>query len=119
MLPSELRIRPPPSRNQLRGTADPASAQRGRESFARRGCGDCHAPPAYTSARAVDVGVHDEAGRRAFNPPSLRGVSQGGPFFHDGRAADLADVFTRDRHQITGDLPAREWADLLAFLEDL
>ncbi|HEY1376681.1 MAG TPA: hypothetical protein VGF55_07795, partial [Gemmataceae bacterium] len=67
----------------------------------------------------VDVGLSDEAGHRTFNPPSLRGVSQAGPFFHDGRAADLAEVFTRHRHQITGDLTARERDDLLAFLEDL
>ena len=54
-----------------------------------------------------------------FNPPSLRGVSQGGPYFHDGRAATLTDVLTRYRHQLKGELSERERLDLRAFLEDL
>jgi YVTN family beta-propeller protein len=112
-------LRPPPPRNRLRGNPDATAIRRGRDSFGRRGCGDCHAPATFTSAKAVDVGLRDEAGHRAYNPPSLRGVSQAGPFFHDGRAADLAEVFARYRHEIAGDLTAQERDDLLAYLADL
>ncbi|HEY1378345.1 MAG TPA: YncE family protein, partial [Gemmataceae bacterium] len=45
-------LRPPPPRNRLRETSDADAVRRGRESFGRRGCGDCHAPPTYTSAKA-------------------------------------------------------------------
>jgi YVTN family beta-propeller protein len=110
----------------LRTLASPAplgqsrgSARRGQEVFERQRCGTCHAAPTYTKALTYDVGLSDEANNRAFNPPSLRGVSQAGPFFHDGRAATLADVFKRHRHQLQGDLGAKELDDLLAFLESL
>jgi DNA-binding beta-propeller fold protein YncE len=112
-------LTPAPPLGRFRDSADRATVARGREAFDRQGCGTCHAPPTYTTPRTYDVGLVDEAGLRAFNPPSLRGVSQGGPFFHDGRAATLADVFARHRHQIRGDIAAAELADLLAFLESL
>ena len=80
----------------------------------------CHIPPlTYTSHEAHDVGFADERGLRKFNPPSLRGVGQAGPYFHDGRAATLEDVFVRYRHQLDRELPKSELADLLAFLQSL
>jgi YVTN family beta-propeller protein len=105
---------PPPLRN---GQA--ALIERGREVFRRRNCVSCHAPPTYTSAKTYDVGLTDEVGNTRFNPPSLRGVGQGGPFFHDGRAARLEEVFTRYRHQLKGDLDKGELNELLGFLESL
>ena len=93
--------------------------RRGREVFGRQGCGGCHAPPAYTSGKTYDVGLADEAGNTAFNPPSLRGVGQGGPYFHDGRAVTLEEVFTRHRHQLKEGVKDEEVKDLLRFLETL
>jgi cytochrome c peroxidase len=78
-----------------------------------------HLPPAYTSGGIFNVGLRDEAGNWFFNPPSLRGVGQGGPYFHDNRAATLEEVFTRERHQLKVELSKRELADLLAFLRGL
>jgi YVTN family beta-propeller protein len=112
-------LAPAPPIGRFRDASDRATVARGREVFDRQGCSTCHAPPTYTTPRTYDVGLVDESGQQAFNPPSLRGVSQGGPFFHDGRAATLADVFVRHRHQLRGDLAAGELADLLAFLESL
>jgi len=99
--------------------ADTDAAARGKALFAAQGCGECHPGPRYTSDKVVDVGVHDEKGNKAFNPPSLRGVRLGGPFFHDGRAATLDDVFRVHKHQLKGELTADEVRDLLAFLESL
>jgi cytochrome c peroxidase len=65
------------------------------------------------------VGLVDEAGQRRFNPPSLRGVRQGRRFFHDGRAASLAAIFTRHRHELRGSLDAQQVSDLVAFLRSL
>jgi YVTN family beta-propeller protein len=112
-------LAPPPSLARLRGELDEVAVRRGGEVFRRQGCAGCHAPPAYTSAKTYDVGLVDEAGARMFNPPSLRGVSQGGPYFHDGRAATLEEVFTRHRHQVQGEPTRAELDDLLAFLRSL
>jgi hypothetical protein len=46
-------------------------------------------------------------------------VSQAGPFFHDGRAATLEEVFTRHRHQLKNQLARETLAELLTFLESL
>jgi cytochrome c553 len=107
---------PPPS--------GPASAgskpvQRGKEVFAARGCIRCHAPPTYTTPRTYEVGLEDEMGLRAFNPPSLRGVSHGSTFFHDGRVASLADVLVQHGRAVPADLSAAEREDLVEFLRSL
>ena len=99
--------------------SDEGAVRRGRDVFTSNGCANCHAPPAYTARRTYDVGLVDEVGNKQFNPPSLRGVSQGGPFFHDGRAATLEEVFTRHRHQLKNKLSEQELGDLLAFLASL
>jgi YVTN family beta-propeller protein len=115
-----LRTLPPaPSLDRLTGKVNRETVRRGRHVFQKQGCATCHAPPTYTSAKIYDVGLRDEAGLRQFNPPSLRGVSQGGPFFHDNRAATLEEVFTRHRHQLKGKLSKSELADLIGFLRSL
>lgn len=106
---------PPPPR---RGPAGD-SVRRGETVFRARGCVRCHAPPTYTTSRTYEVGLEDEAGKTAFNPPSLRGVGHGAAFFHDGRATRLEEVFTRHRHQVPADMPPPEVDDLLAFLRTL
>jgi YVTN family beta-propeller protein len=114
-----MTLSPPPSRARLLGKLDEAAVRRGREVFTQHDCADCHRPPLYTSAKTYDVGLSDEAGLKAFNPPSLRGVSQGGSYFHDGRAVTIAQVFTRYRHQLKGELTKQELDDLLHFLGSL
>lgn len=108
-----------PSLLSARGIDDPETVKRGRKVFVREKCASCHAAPSYTSAKTYDVGLHDEAGGKLFNPPSLRGVSQAGPYFHDNRAATLEDVFVRFRHQLPEPLTTQELSDLLRFLESL
>jgi YVTN family beta-propeller protein len=107
---------PPPARVGRRGPDDVA---RGRKVFEARACARCHAPPHYSHAKAFDVGLRDEAGKKAFNPPSLRGVSQGARFLHDNRAGSLREVFGRHRHGLEGDLAPADLQALLAFLESL
>jgi mono/diheme cytochrome c family protein len=109
-------LAPPPAR---RGERADEAVRRGKAVFASRDCIRCHAPPAYTTPRTYEVGLEDEMGKSAFNPPSLRGVGHGVAFFHDGRATSLEEVFTRHRHQIPADMPRKELDDLLAFLNSL
>jgi cytochrome c peroxidase len=93
----------------------PAYAK-GRAIFENQACNRCHTPPTFTSDKTYDVGLKDEVGNSRFNPPSLRGVSQGGPYFHDNRAGTLAEVFTRYRHQLSRELTKTELEDLLSYL---
>ncbi|MEC8507764.1 MAG: hypothetical protein VXZ53_12360, partial [Planctomycetota bacterium] len=79
----------------------------------------CHQPPLYTSPDLYDVGFEDEEGNREFNPPSLRGVSQRGPYFHDNRAGSLEEVLEKFRHQVTKELTSQERRDLIHFLRSL
>jgi YVTN family beta-propeller protein len=110
---------PPPSLLAARGQIDEAARERGRQVFHAQGCADCHRPPTYTTQAAYDVDLVDEQGRREFNPPSLRGVSQRDGLFHDNRAAGLEEVLTRFNHGGAGSLPPQDQADLLHFLQSL
>jgi DNA-binding beta-propeller fold protein YncE/cytochrome c peroxidase len=110
---------PPPSRDELRGTLDEAAVERGSLVFEQRGCVQCHAPPLYTTPDRYDVGLEDSEGNRLFNPPSLRGVGQRGPYFHDNRAESLESVFRDHGHPVEGELTEAEFQDLLAFLRSL
>jgi DNA-binding beta-propeller fold protein YncE len=91
--------------------------ERGRQVFEQHGCRECHTPPTYTSPDSYDVGLNDEAGVRKFNPPSLRGVSQRAPYFHDNRAARLIDVL--NEHAGASSLTDADRLALVRFLESL
>lgn len=82
-----------------------ALGQSGAQIFAREQCGSCHVPPHYTNSTApaptlVDVGtLRPSSGQRlggvlpGIDVPTLRGVFASAPYFHDGSAPTLADVF--------------------------
>jgi YVTN family beta-propeller protein len=112
-------LSPPPGINELRATLDPLAIARGKAVFESQKCGRCHAPPAYTTPHVYDVGLPDSQGNRLFNPPSLRGLSHRGPYFHDNSAATLEDVFHVHGHGLEGDFGGSELADLLTFLWNL
>jgi len=109
----------PPSVDKLRGTFDEKAVERGRGLFTAEGCVNCHAPPTFTTPKTYDVGLKDQQGNRHFNPPSLRGVGQRAPYFHDNSAASLEEVFRKHGHQLTRDLSDAELADLISFLRSL
>jgi cytochrome c peroxidase len=113
-------LEPPPAVDTLRGTQDVAATVRGAAVFERLGCMRCHAPGIYTTPQAYDVGLVDAGGHRTFNPPSLRGLSQRGPYFHDNSSVTLEDVFFTHSHQLPEVTPAEaDVRDLLAFLRSL
>jgi YVTN family beta-propeller protein len=103
----------------LRGTQDKGAIARGQKVFEQHDCARCHAPPTYTTRDSYDVGLKDKEGNARFNPPSLRGLSHRGPFFHDGSAKKLEDVFKERKHPGEGELSAEEVKDLVEFLRSL
>jgi YVTN family beta-propeller protein len=110
---------PPPAIDKMRANRVPDLVERGKTIFTSRGCVECHVTPRFTSPESYDVGMIDEQGNREFNPPSLRGVSQRRPFFHDNRAATLEDVLLKHRHQLEDPLDPEDVTALLAFLRSL
>ncbi|MDA0285137.1 MAG: hypothetical protein O3B86_17450, partial [Planctomycetota bacterium] len=110
---------PAPGILTARDEADRPSIRRGQQVFASHGCTGCHQPPSFASPLSFDVGFRDEAGKRYFNPPSLMGVSQRGPYFHDNRAARLVDVLLEFDHADAASLPDTEIDDLVDFLKSL
>jgi YVTN family beta-propeller protein len=109
----------PPPVAVLRGTIDQAAVERGRAVFAKHDCASCHAAPTYTTPPAYDVGLADSLGNKEFNPPSLRGLSHRGPFFHDNRAETVEDIFFKHGHPNSAAYSAEEVRDLAAFLLSL
>ena len=95
------------------------AARRGRKVFERLECGRCHHPDTFTTDKSYDVGLHDEAGLRAFNPPSLRGVGQRYVLFHDGRAQSIREAITQFRHDDAGSITPAEVDDLSEYLSGL
>jgi len=110
---------PPPSIDSARGIQDRQAVDRGRKLFGNLQCTDCHQPPVFTTPDTYDVGIDDKLGKNKFNPPTLLGVGQRGPYFHDNRAASLEEVFLKHKHQLERDLSAAELKDLLSFLRSL
>lgn len=82
-----------------------ANAQTGEGLFQREQCTSCHVPPAYTDSSLGTATLHDvgtlreTSGQRLGAPltgidtPGLRGLHATAPYFHDGSAPTLADVF--------------------------
>ena len=106
---------PPPG--ATRGGED--AMARGRAIFnrpfpagGRLGCAGCHPP----SAAFQDGQRHDVGTGGLFDSPSLRGLGETAPYFHDGRAEDLAAVVRHfdARHELG--LGPGEVADLAAYL---
>ena len=89
---------------------------RGETLFAANGCTSCHPAPLFTDRRKHDVGTGTPLERKgnAFDTPSLRGLFDTAPYFHDGSAATQLDVLAR--HGNTAHLSAAEREDLAAFL---
>jgi len=109
----------PPPVAELRGTVNQPAIDRGRAVFAKHDCGSCHAAPTYTTRDAYDVGLPDALGNKQFNPPSLRGLSHRGPFFHDASAETVEDIFLKHGHPSAAGYSADEVRDLAAFLLSL
>jgi len=117
-------LRAPFSPDHQNGEPLTEAALRGREIFHRDdvGCAECHPAPLYTDLKRHDVGTAtaDERIGPAFDTPTLRGLYDSAPYFHDGRATSLRQTLTfpsaNSEHDMRGILSESEIDDLLAFL---
>jgi YVTN family beta-propeller protein len=86
------------------------------------GCITCHPSPLYTDQQRHDVGTAtaNEKIGPAYDTPSLRGLYDSAPYFHDGSAPTLHDALTRfspgGEHDVRGALAEADIQDLIDFL---
>jgi cytochrome c peroxidase len=83
-------LQPPPVNPY---SPNPALLSRGEEVFAEQGCAECHVGPAGTNLQSYAVGTGSDPDA-LYDTPSLRWLWLTAPYFHDGSAATLRDVFT-------------------------
>ncbi len=92
--------------------SDPALIERGAEIFEEQGCAECHAGTAGTNTLSHDVGTGG-----TFDTPSLRWLWTSAPYFHDGAAASLRDVFMLPgAHYLAQTMPMEDIDALTAYL---
>jgi cytochrome c peroxidase len=114
----------PPNPNRGPGGALSPAAERGQTLFRGKArCARCHQGENYTSTKNYDVKLEDDGSPyELWNPPSLRGLWERGPFLHDGRAETLEQLL-RSAHspeKLGGkELTPDERRDLIEFLKAL
>ncbi len=106
---------------------DATELKLGREMFTTLECERCHVPPIFTDRELHEVGTGDELleknshGRGTnFDTPSLIGVWMTAPYFHDGSAQTLEDVFRIGTvHNVFEQLSAEELGSLIGYMKAL
>ena len=106
---------------------NPEVATNGERLFNTLDCQSCHTPPLFTDRQLHDVGTGDPEkeknshGRSTnFDTPSLRGVWLTAPYFHDGSAGTLEEVFRMGTvHNISAAITSEEMEALAAYLRAL
>jgi YVTN family beta-propeller protein len=98
-------------------------AARGQEVFEAKDCLECHSGSLFSDAQVVDVGTGlsplEQQGTR-FRTPSLRWLWLSAPYFHDGSAPTLRDVFTLPgAHQLIRTVSQEDIDALIAYLLSL
>jgi YVTN family beta-propeller protein len=117
-------LKPPPHPRAERTGGENAAVRRGEAVFKDKArCNRCHRPPYYTSPGAYDVKLEAEGSPyKLWNPPSLLGLHDRGPYLHDGRAKTLKEVLEKHHtpDMLGGpELTDEEQHDLRAFLLSL
>lgn len=107
-----------------RRPATDRTVDQGRELFVgKAGCARCHRGDEYHSTMNYDLPQErDGSPYQRWNPPSLRGLLDRGPYLHDGRARSLEDVLQKHHtpESLGGEaLTPREQLSLIAFLKTL
>ena len=93
---------------------------RGKAIFAAQGCADCHVGPAATDLQSHDVGTGTsplEKRGTSFDTPSLRWLWLSAPYFHDGSAQTLQQVFELPgKHQLIYKVSPQDIHSLVDYL---
>ena len=108
------------------GAQKSEAAQRGAAVFTKAACDTCHSGKFFTDLKPHDVGTKgrlDLASDSAeFYTYTLADLWRSAPYLHDGSAATLKDVITKnvgDKHGKTSGLTAQEIDDLVQYQLEL
>lgn len=94
---------------------DAELAQRGADLFASLDCASCHQGETFQDGLLHDIGTGGE-----INTPTLNWLWMSAPYFHDGGAETLAEVFTLpSSHQLVTELSPDDIHALTAYLMTL
>ena len=97
----------------------------GQQIFLAQNCHSCHSGPAFTDTQRHDVGtIQPSSGQGigqplpgiGFETPTLKGVWNTPPYFHNGQAATLLEVITHPTHGNASGLIPIEQQQLLIYL---
>jgi YVTN family beta-propeller protein len=99
----------------------------GMQTFTTLECDGCHVPPIFTDRELHEVGTGEKVleknshGRGTnFDTPSLIGVWMTAPYFHDGSAQTLKDVFKIGTvHNVFEQLETEELDSLVEYMKAL
>jgi cytochrome c peroxidase len=122
----------------LKGKKDALTSEeaKGYETFAKAGCATCHNGPAIGGAMYQKLGLvkawpdlkdagrmeatKQESDKHFFKVPSLRNITETGPYLHDGSVKSLEDMVSKmAEHQLGKVLTADETASIVTFLKAL
>jgi cytochrome c peroxidase len=117
-------IEHPPNPHLALGASLTDAARRGEAIFhGKARCARCHKGDDYTSEETYDLGLEsDGSPYKRWNPPSLRGVYDRGPYLHDARAKTLDELLHKHHapEMLGGQaLAPAEREDLISFLNSL
>lgn len=122
----------------LKGNKEALTAEetKGFETFAKAGCVTCHNGPAVGGMMYQKLGLVKawpelkdqgrfeatkvETDKFYFKVPSLRNISETGPYLHDGSVKTLEEMVSKmGEYQLGKALTAEETASIVAFLKSL
>ncbi len=109
------------------GSFDAAAAARGRTLFAGSGkCATCHSGPAFTDEKlhapaetGMDPSYAARSATKKYRATPLRALWQHPPYFHDGKAANLAAVVDHYDATLALKLSAAQKKDLVEYLKSI
>ncbi len=88
-------------------------------------CITCHLPPYYTNRQKFDVGTRRATDKEGmlFDTPQLVNIYETAPYLHDGSAATLEEIWTKnsvnDEHGVVSDFNKNQLNDLIEYLKTL
>lgn len=128
-------LTPAPWDDYLKGKKDALTAEqvKGYETFAKAGCATCHNGPGVGGAMYQKLGLakawpelkdlgryeatKQESDKHFFKTPSLRNITETGPYLHDGSVKTLADIVKMmASHQLGKELTDAEVSSIVTFL---
>ncbi len=95
-------------------------AENGQKVFEKAGCTHCHYGPWFTDQKQHEMGKQGEFDHQnTWDTPTLIELWRTGPYLHDGRAATMKEVFTREKHGLRNELSENDVDALVEYILSL